>query len=181
MRSSKSSKSFKLFKSSKSSKLFKSFEKSSLESSKIYSKSSRVFRNQILNEMNDLNSKYFESSQTFPSTSANITHAARIFSENSIQNLITNEFDQSIEKIDFILKKSISQLINRSIFRQISQSKIQAQTMTFVSKNAKLNCISKYDISNDLNIQMLNISSNVENFIISMFIMKNLKTTIRVI
>ena len=34
--------------------------------------------------------------------------------------------------------------------------------MTFVSKNAKLNCISKYDISKDSIIQMLNILSNIE-------------------
>ena len=36
----------------------------------------------------------------------------------------------------------------------------------FALKNANLNCTSKYNISNDSNIQMLNISSNVENFMI---------------
>ena len=46
--------------------------------------------------------------------------------------------------------------------------------MTFVSKNAKLNCTSRYNISNDSNIQMLNISSNVEIFII--FIVYNEKS-----
>ena len=67
---------------SKSSKLPKSSEKSS-----------KTPTDQILNEMNDLNSKYFESSQTPTSTSANITNTARIFSDNLIQILATNEFD----------------------------------------------------------------------------------------
>ena len=51
-----------------------------------------------LNEINDSNSTIFKLSQTF-------TSVIRIFSENSIQNLDSNEFDQSIEKIDFISKK----------------------------------------------------------------------------
>ena len=38
--------------------------------------------------------------------------------------------------------------------------------MTFISKNSNTSCTSKYDISNDSNIQILNISSNVENFMI---------------
>ena len=38
--------------------------------------------------------------------------------------------------------------------------------MTFISKNSNRNCTSRYDISNDSDIQMLDISSNVENFII---------------
>ena len=79
----------------------------SSEPSKIHLKSSRTPRNQILNEMNNSNSKYFKLPQTCTPTSANITHAARIFSENSIQILIAHEFDQSIEKIDFAADKSI--------------------------------------------------------------------------
>ena len=69
---------------------------------------------QILNKMNDPNSKYFESPQIPTPTPANTTCTARIFSKNSIQILATNEFDQSI-----------SQLKSRPIFRQISQSKFQ--------------------------------------------------------
>ena len=38
--------------------------------------------------------------------------------------------------------------------------------MTFISKNADLNYNSRYNISNDSNIQMLNILSNIENFMI---------------
>ena len=90
------------------------FEKSASKSFKVYSKSSRTSRNQILNEMNNSNSRYFESSQTFTSTSAYITHAVRIFSENLIQILIANELDQSIEKIYFISKK-IDFAANKSI------------------------------------------------------------------
>ena len=45
------------------------------------------------------------------------------------------------------------------------EQNVKAQTMTF-SKNAKLNCTPRYDISNDSDIQVLDISSNVENFII---------------
>ena len=47
-----------------------------------------------------------------------------------------------------------------------TEQNVKVQTITFVSKNAKLNCTSKYDISNDSNIQVLNISSNVKNFMI---------------
>ena len=47
-----------------------------------------------------------------------------------------------------------------------TKQNVKVRTMTFVSKNAKLNGISRYDISNDSNIQMLDILSNVENFII---------------
>ena len=36
----------------------------------------------------------------------------------------------------------------------------------FVSKSAKLNCTSKYDISNDSDIQVLDISLNIKNFMI---------------
>ena len=59
--------------------------------------------------------------------------------------------------------------ISHSAFIKIAfntEQNVKAQTMTFVSKNAKLNCTPRYDISNDSNIQMLDISSNVENFII---------------
>ena len=37
---------------------------------------------------------------------------------------------------------------------------------TFVSKSANLNCTSRYNISNDSDIQVLNILSNIENFMI---------------
>ena len=42
---------------------------------------------------------------------------------------------------------------------------VKTRTITFVSKNAKLNCNSRCNISNDSNIHMLNISSNVKNII----------------
>ena len=38
--------------------------------------------------------------------------------------------------------------------------------MTFISTKVYLHCIPRYDISNDSNIQMLNISSNIINFTI---------------
>ena len=38
--------------------------------------------------------------------------------------------------------------------------------MTFISKNLNINCNSRYNISNDSNIQILDISSNVENVIL---------------
>ena len=47
-----------------------------------------------------------------------------------------------------------------------NQASFKARTMTFVSKSANLSCISRYDISNDSNIQVLDISSNIENFMI---------------
>ena len=87
---------------SKLSKLSESFELSeSLESSKkslsglskIYLNSLKTPIDQIWNKINDSNSKYFESSQTSTSTSANITDATRIFSENSTQISSTNELN----------------------------------------------------------------------------------------
>ena len=51
-----------------------------------------------MNKINDANLTEFESSQTF-------TSVTEIFNENSVQNSSSNEFDQSIEKIDFISKK----------------------------------------------------------------------------
>ena len=58
------------------------------------------FRRQTsyLNKINDSNSTTFELSQT-------LTSIIKIFSENSIPNSNSNEFNQSIEKIDFISKK----------------------------------------------------------------------------
>ena len=38
--------------------------------------------------------------------------------------------------------------------------------MTFISKNSNINCTSRYVISNYSNIQILDILSNVENFMI---------------
>ena len=47
-----------------------------------------------------------------------------------------------------------------------TEQNVKARTITFGSKNAKLNCTPRYHISNDSDIQVLDISSNVENFII---------------
>ena len=60
-------------------------------------------------------------------------------------------------------------LISHSAFTKIAfakQENFKAHTMTFISKKANLKSISRYDISNDSNIQMLNILSNIENFTI---------------
>ena len=46
------------------------------------------------------------------------------------------------------------------------QENFKARIMTFISKKANLNCTSRYDISNDSNIQMMKILSNIENFTI---------------
>ena len=48
-------------------------------------------------------------------------------------------------------------------FNNDNQAKFKARIMTFISKSSNINCISRYDISNDSNIQMLDISSNNEN------------------
>ena len=62
-----------------------------------------------------------------------------------------------------------------------TEQNVKAQTMTFVSKNAMLNCTPRYDISNDSDIQVLDISSNVKNFIIFNVYNENLKAKIRII
>ena len=48
----------------------------------------------------------------------------------------------------------------------VEQENVKARTMTFISKNANLNCTSKYNVSNDSHIQVLKIASNIENFMI---------------
>ena len=78
-------------KSSESSELCESSKLAKL--SELSEKSLRTPSDQILNEINDSHSKYFELFQKSTPTSANITDTARIFSENSIQILATNEFD----------------------------------------------------------------------------------------
>ena len=80
------------------SKSFELFEQTLSKSTKIYLNLSSTSTNQILNEVNDSNSKYFESSGTLTSTSTN-----RIFNINSTKAF--EIFDNSIEKIDFVPKK----------------------------------------------------------------------------
>ena len=89
-------------KSSKASKLSKSFEQTLSKSSKFYSNLWSTSTDQILNEINYSNSKYFELSETITSTSTN-----RFFSLNSTNVTIKafETFDDSIEKIDFVPKK----------------------------------------------------------------------------
>ena len=82
--------------------------------------------------------------------------------------------DYAVKNIDIVLlqeswieKNDIS--ISHSTFIKITiteQENFKARIMTFISKNANLNCISRYDISNDSDIQILRILSNIENFII---------------
>ena len=96
---------------------------------KILSNLSSISTGQILNEMNDSSSKYFESSKTITSAST-----SRIFNLNSTnETLIAFEnFDDSIEKIDFVWKKSIlcrkksvSQMKNRLNYHLILYQKMQ--------------------------------------------------------
>ena len=51
-------------------------------------------------------------------------------------------------------------------FNNDNQANFKARTMAFISKNSNINCTPRYDISNDLDIQVLDILSNVENFMI---------------
>ena len=79
------------------SELFKSSKLS-----RIHSNSSSTLTGQIRNEINDLKSKYFESSERITSTSTN-----RVFNLNSTNATLKafKSFDDSIEKIDFVPKK----------------------------------------------------------------------------
>ena len=60
--------------------------------------------------------------------------------------------------------------ISHSAFMKIAfndnQANFKVRIMTFVSKSANLNCTSRYDISNDSDIQVLDISSNTKDFLI---------------
>ena len=51
-------------------------------------------------------------------------------------------------------------------FNNDNQIDFKARTITFISKSLNVNCISRYDISNDSNIQVLNTLSSIENFMI---------------
>ena len=79
-------------------KSFESFEQILIKLTKIYSNLSSTSINQILNEINDSNSKYFESSEILISTSTN-----RIFNVNSIKAF--KIFDDLIEKSNLVPKK----------------------------------------------------------------------------
>ena len=88
--------------SKKSCEFFESFEQLLFKSSKIYSNSLSTFIDYILNEINNFYSKYFESSKPIISTSTN-----RIFNLNSTSATIKafENFDDEIEKIDYVSKK----------------------------------------------------------------------------
>ena len=100
-------------------------EKIMIEKSKQTSKEQKtltIFKDQTRTmnskEINDSNSKFFEASETF-------TRAIKIFSENSVQILASKAFNQSIEKIDFVLKQ-IDFAVNRTInFATKSKQTIQ--------------------------------------------------------
>ena len=51
-------------------------------------------------------------------------------------------------------------------FNNDNQVNFKACIMTFISKNSNMNYTSRYNISNDSNIQMLDILSSVKNFMI---------------
>ena len=93
---------------------------------------------------------------------------------NRSTNVMQTVLEYAVKNVNIVLLQeswiendniSISHFAFIKIAFNIEQN-VKARTITFVSKNAKLNCTSRYDISNDSNIQMLNILSNVENFII---------------
>ena len=85
--------------SSKSSISSRSSGQTSIELSKIDSNLSSTTTDQIFDEMNDSNSKYFESSETLTSILTN-----KIVNLNSTTKAFKT-FDDSIEKIDFVPKK----------------------------------------------------------------------------
>ena len=78
------------------------FEQLLFESSKIHSNSSSTSTNQILKKTNYSNSKYFESSKTIIYISTK-----GIFNLNCTKATLKafKNFDDSIEKIDFVSKK----------------------------------------------------------------------------
>ena len=96
-------------KTSREFELFESFKQLSFKLSKIYSNLSSTLTNQILNEMNNSNSKHFESFKTITSTTTN-----RIFNLNSTNATLKEikNFDDSIEKSIFYRKKSTQFLSN---------------------------------------------------------------------
>ena len=93
---------------------------------------------------------------------------------NRSTNVMQTVLEYAVKNVNIVLLQeswiendniSISHFAFIKIAFNIEQN-VKARTMTFVSKNAKLNYFSRYNILNHSNIQMLNISSNVKNFII---------------
>ena len=137
------------------SEWFGSFEQKSSKSS-INSNLSSTSTDQTLNEINDSNSKYFESSKTFTFTSTN-----RIFNLNSTNTTKAFEiFDDSIEIIDFVSKKIDFAEKKATQFSSNIASK-NAKETTRKRKANKLFILSR-KISNSTKIVM-NINDAIDN------------------
>ena len=116
------------------------------------------------------NSLNFEMQKNFESTKLRILQ----YNCNQSTNVMQTILEYAVQNANIVLLQELwiqndNMSISHFAFVKIAcniEQNVRAQTMTFVSKNAKLNCTSRYDISNNSNIQMLNILSNVENFII---------------
>ena len=117
------------------------------------------------------NSLNFEMQKNFETAKLRILQHNCNRSTNVMQTIL----DYAVKNADIVLlqeswieNNNIS--ISHSAFKKIAfndnQTKFKARIMTFVSKSANLNCTSRYDISNDSDIQVLDISSNIENFMI---------------
>ena len=84
----------------------------------------------------------------------------------TILNYAVKNADIVLLQESWIENNNIS--ISHSAFMKVAwtEKNVKARIMTFISKKTNLNCISKYDISNDSNIQILEIRSNIEDFMI---------------
>ena len=116
------------------------------------------------------NSSNLEMQKNFESTKLRILQ----HNCNRLTNVMQTILEYAVKNADIVLLQE-SWIGNNNIsishftFIKIAfntEQNVGARTMTFVLNNAKLNCTSRYNISNDSNIPMLDISSNVKNFII---------------
>ena len=118
---------------------------------------------------NTSNSSNFEMQKNFETAKIRILQHNCNRSTNVMQTIL----DYAVKNADIILiqeswieNNNIS--ISHPAFIKIvwTERTVKARIMTFISKKANLNCTPRYDISNDSDIQMLEITSNIENFMI---------------
>ena len=94
---------------------------------------------------------------------------------NRSTNVMQTILDYAVKNADIVLLQE-SWIENNNIsishpaFMKVAwtEKNVKARIMTFISKkaNLNLNCTPRYDISNDSDIQMLEITSNIEDFMI---------------
>ena len=118
------------------------------------------------------NSSNFEMQKIFETAKLRIlqhrcnrsTNVMQTILEHPVKNADTVLLQESwIENDNISISHSALEKIT---FNNDNQTNVKARIMTFISKSLNINCTPRYNIFNDSNIQVLDISSSIENFMI---------------